>query len=328
MYSKLAKQLQSNASQRSWKEITTEQASRTADDEHPDSVLNDAVIYEMFEAMSEVNRPEAQSGWMDFLSRQKIAWKTGTSFGQRDAWAVGVTPGYVVGVWVGNASGEGKPLLTGIEAAGPLLFDIFSLLPKSAWFTAPDKELVEINRCKFSGDRAGDLCDDVVLTQVPKTCLPAGICRFHKVVYIDVSSGLRAHGACSDQEQLQARNWFVLPPLMEHYYKLEHPEYLSLPAWKPGCLPENDVPVMAFIAPAPQAEITIPRSFDGSPTSYVAEITHIHPETRVFWFLDGKMLSSTRTFHQQAIQAEPGEHELFVVDELGNELSRKFRLLD
>ncbi|MCK7531856.1 MAG: hypothetical protein MZV63_12950 [Marinilabiliales bacterium] len=61
-----------------------------------------------------------------------IAWKTGTSFGYRDAWAVGTTPEYVVAVWAGNADGEGRPGLSGISSAAPLLFDIFRLLQTSA----------------------------------------------------------------------------------------------------------------------------------------------------------------------------------------------------
>ena len=69
---------------------------------------------------------------------QTIAWKTGTSYGFRDAWAVGVTPRYAVGVWVGNATGEGKPGLVGAQTAGPVLFDIFNYLPSSPWFERPD----------------------------------------------------------------------------------------------------------------------------------------------------------------------------------------------
>ena len=79
-------------------------------------------------ALTEVNRPE-EIDWKSIPSMQTIAWKTGTSYGFRDAWAVGVTPRYTVGVWVGNATGEGKPGLVGAQTAGPVLFDIFSYLP-------------------------------------------------------------------------------------------------------------------------------------------------------------------------------------------------------
>ena len=76
--------------------------------------------------------------WKMISSVRKVAWKTGTSFGFRDGWAVGVTPDYAVGVWVGNASGQGSPGLTGARTAGPVMFDLFNILPRSGWFSEPD----------------------------------------------------------------------------------------------------------------------------------------------------------------------------------------------
>ena len=100
--------------------------------------LNDKVaLHYTFNAMREVNRPD-QMDWRRASSVQNVAWKTGTSYGSRDAWAVGVTPKYVVGIWVGNADGSGVPELTGARTAGPILFDMFNLLPHSEWFTEPD----------------------------------------------------------------------------------------------------------------------------------------------------------------------------------------------
>ena len=73
--------------------------------------------------MEEVNRPEGDEAWKFYDSSLKIAWKTGTSFGNRDAWAIGTNSKYVVGIWVGNATGEGRPTLTGVTSAAPILFD-------------------------------------------------------------------------------------------------------------------------------------------------------------------------------------------------------------
>ncbi len=92
------------------------------------SPLSAAAIWHTFEAMQEVGRPGIEGYWEQFTSSSRIAWKTGTSYGFRDAWAVGVTPRYVVAVWVGNADGEGRPGIVGVSAAGPLLFDIFHVL--------------------------------------------------------------------------------------------------------------------------------------------------------------------------------------------------------
>jgi penicillin-binding protein 1C len=112
------------------------------------SWLSAASIYLTFEALKEVYRPGEETGWRYFNNAKQIAWKTGTSFGYRDGWAVGVTPAYAVGVWVGNADGEGRPGLTGTEAASPLMFDIFSQLGASAWFERPQIEMQQVVTCK------------------------------------------------------------------------------------------------------------------------------------------------------------------------------------
>ena len=70
--------------------------------------MNAASIYQTFEAMDEAMRPSDEGLCQQFESSRKIALKTGTSFGFRDAWSIGVTPEYVVAVWVGNADGQGN----------------------------------------------------------------------------------------------------------------------------------------------------------------------------------------------------------------------------
>ena len=78
-------------------------------------------MYQTFQSLKEVNRPGTNQNWQYFDSSNEIAWKTGTSFGFRDAWAVGTTKDVVVGVWVGNADGEGRPGLVGPQAAAPII---------------------------------------------------------------------------------------------------------------------------------------------------------------------------------------------------------------
>ena len=85
-------------------------------------------LWYTLDALKEVNRPD-EIDWRLISSVKRVAWKTGTSYGFRDAWAVGVTPEYAVGVWVGNAEGQGAPGLVGARTAGPVMFDIFNMLP-------------------------------------------------------------------------------------------------------------------------------------------------------------------------------------------------------
>ena len=91
------------------------------------NVVNAAAVWLTLKALQDVERPDLESGWKNFASSMNLSWKTGTSFGFRDAWAVGVNPEYVIGVWVGNADGEGRPGLIGVRAAAPILFEVASL---------------------------------------------------------------------------------------------------------------------------------------------------------------------------------------------------------
>ena len=82
--------------------------------------------------MQKVKRPVEEAGWNYFGSAKTIAWKTGTSYGFRDGWAIGFNDEHLVGIWIGNADGEGRPGLTGVRAAAPLLFELFDLFDEDS----------------------------------------------------------------------------------------------------------------------------------------------------------------------------------------------------
>ena len=148
-------------------------------------IFDAASIYLTFESLKEVNRPNAEENWEFFDSSKQIAWKTGTSFGFRDAWAIGTTKDYVVGVWVGNADGEGRPGLVGVQTAAPILFDVFDKLPKSDWFENPFDEMSEIEICTKSGFRATQICEEKKLEYVQNSGLKTAPCPFHILVNVD-----------------------------------------------------------------------------------------------------------------------------------------------
>ncbi|MEZ5172143.1 MAG: hypothetical protein R2850_01180 [Bacteroidia bacterium] len=104
--------------------------------------------------------------------------------------------------------------------------------PKKAGFREPVMQEMEMKICDLSGDKAGPFCDNTTLTFVPKSCSASPVCRFHKQVFVEKTSGLRAETYCAEQTQLEEKHFFVLPPLMEFYYRQKHPEYEVLPRWK------------------------------------------------------------------------------------------------
>ena len=279
-------------------------------------------VWQTFDALKEVNRPE-EIDWKSIPSMQTIAWKTGTSYGFRDAWAVGVTPRYAVGVWVGNATGEGKPGLVGAQTAGPVLFDIFNLLPSSSWFTRPAGIFVEAEVCRKSGHLKGRFCDETDTLLV----LPAGLrteaCPYHHLVTLSADESQRIYENCANTEPTLRKSWFTLPPVWEWYYKQHHPEYKPLPPFKAGCGEDTFQP-MQFIYPPMNARIKLPKQLDGSKGFLTVELAHNNPNATVFWHLDGTYQAQTQDFHKISLQPAAGKHSLTAVDGEGNTISTTF----
>ncbi|MES2265941.1 MAG: penicillin-binding protein 1C [Bacteroidota bacterium] len=291
-------------------------------------LLDAGSIYYTLQAMEEVMRPGEEMLWQQFSSTQRIAWKTGTSFGFRDGWAIGITPKYVVGVWVGNTDGEGRPGLTGIHTAAPVLFDIFRLLPAAReWFDVPTGEMVKINVCKESGYRAGQYCENPVEQLVPKSGLKAPVCPWHKLVHLSADQQFQVTGNCTSPEHMINKSWFVLPPSMEYYYKTKNYQYHTLPPFAPGCEQAEANP-MELIYPKNGAKIYVPLEADGKRGRLICNAAHRQSGMKIFWHLDDKYMGESSAYHQMALNPIAGRHKLTLVDANGNTLQINFEVLD
>ena len=285
-------------------------------------IWDKGAVWQTFDALKEVNRPE-EIDWKSIPSMQTIAWKTGTSYGFRDAWAVGVTPRYAVGVWVGNATGEGKPGLVGAQTAGPVLFDIFNYLPASSWFERPTGVFVDAEVCRRSGHLKGRFCEETDTILI----LPAGLrtdaCPYHHLITLSADEKHRVYENCANTEPTLQKSWFTLPPVWEWYYKQHHPEYSPLPPFKAGCGEDTFQP-MQFIYPPINAHIKLPKQLDGSKGFMTVELAHNDPNATLFWHLDDTYLTQTQDFHKISLQPAPGKHSLTAVDGKGNTVSTTF----
>lgn len=275
--------------------------------------------WQTFSAITDLNRPE-DIDWRTIPSMQTVAWKTGTSYGFRDAWAIGVTPKYVVGVWVGNASGEGKPELIGARTAGPVMFDILNILPSSSWFDRPTEEFTEVEVCHISGCLKGRFCDVVDTILICPNGQKTTFCPYHIPVYLTPDERFRVYANCVGNEPIITKNWFVLPPAREWYYKKKHPEYQSLPPFKAGCGSGDQSP-MQFIYPQGNTRISLPKQLDGQRGDVTFELAHNQSDAIVFWHLDNEYIATTQDFHKISLQPSLGRHSITVVDQDGHTLS-------
>lgn len=289
--------------------------------------LSASSIWLTYEALQRVNRPESESGWQFFATSHDLAWKTGTSFGFRDGWAIGTTPGYVVGVWAGNATGEGRPGLTGITVAAPLMFDLVNLMGSGSWFKTPYEELTMIRVCTKSGFRAGPDCEETTEIQACVSGQRTEACPYHQVIHLNKAKTFQVNSNCISPGDIVNESWFVLPPAMEYFYKKKHSEYKTLPPVAQGCSGSKSIPVMEFIYPTGGIKIFIPRDQTGELTKVITEIAHRNPSKKIFWHIDESYIGTTRYIHQIEIVTKAGNHILTAVDEDGNTIRCGFTVI-
>lgn len=280
------------------------------------------------EAMQGLERPDESGEWEKFESARKIAWKTGTSFGFRDAWAIGISKRYTVGVWVGNANGVGRPDLIGIYTAAPILFDVFERLPESNWFEEPYNDMIKIPVCKESGYGAGPYCQaDSVWVQ--KSGIKTKTCDYHQLIHTNQAETYQVNLDCANSAELKEVNWFVLPPIEEYYFKFRNPWYKSLPLFKPGCNQDLETgrEVMNAIYPRDQAKVLIPRELNGSLGKAVFKAAHKDSDATIYWYIDQEYIAATSKDHEIAVQSNIGNHLLTLIDNKGRRLVLRFEVI-
>ena len=277
-----------------------------------------------FQSLSQLSRQEEESQWQTFSSSRKIAWKTGTSFGNRDAWSVGVTPEYAVGVWVGNASGEGRPLLTGVGYAAPIMFDVFSLLPQTTWFYMPAKEMISAKVCAKSGHLASNLCPETINQWVSKEGLNTSSCPYHVEINVSIDGKYRVNSDCESIENRKREVYFVLPPAQAWFYKNRNADYVPLPPISPNCNAAFGESPLELIYPSHNVAVVVPRKLEGEENAVVFQAANTNPQAIIFWHIDNEYIGSTTSPHRIAVNTSAGKHTLTLVDSEGFSVKQSF----
>ena len=190
--------------------------------------------YLTLDALEKGIRPAEDALWQFYATSKKIAWKTGTSNGNRDAWAIGTTADYTIGVWVGNAEGQGSENLRSMATAAPVLFDLFSIMPLSKEnASVPSGALCEQTVCAASGFAAGKNCPETKIALRPSAAPLGELCPYCKIVSLTPDKKFQAtvsdmKGEYEGLFPVTERR-FVLPPSVEYYYTRQALGYKHLP---------------------------------------------------------------------------------------------------
>ena len=184
-----------------------------------------------------------------------------------------------------------------------------------------------VEACSDDGYLANGHCP-TVQQWVPMKSHFSRVTPYHQEIHLD-RHGWRVNGGCESVARMVRADWFVLAPAEEHYYRMQHSDYLPLPRVRPDCArtADNAGRPISILYPTPGTRVYIPVDLDGRKSKVVFKAVHRDADAVLYWHIDQDYLGSTRTYHQEAVRLAPGRHLLTLVDQKGNRVSEWFTVL-
>jgi penicillin-binding protein 1C len=274
----------------------------------------------VLDVLSRLSRPGVEFYWDRFDNHVPVAWKTGTSYGQKDAWAVGVNRQWTIGVWTGNFTGEGNAALGGARSAAPLLFTLFNMLARrdrEMWFEEPHHDLKDVVCCAASGYPAGPYCPETITVKCPRRMRCSGSCPYHKRYLVDAVTGRSVCSLCWNGIETEWDTLFVAPPAVKEILVKNGRCVDAVPPHAAHCATVRDGARLDLVYPVDGIKIFVPRDFDGEHERIVFSAKHQRPSEHLFWYLNGSLIGETVEYHELSVELDAGSYRLTVQDEEG-----------
>jgi penicillin-binding protein 1C len=272
------------------------------------------------DVLKDLKRPGSEYFWERFSSSRPFAWKTGTSFGHKDAWAIGVDPEYTIAVWCGNFNGDGNKNIGGAATAGPILFDILQFLPRQSnvgWFEKNDIDYKPMKICRLSGFRATDACLEVDTISVPEEMKPLRACEYHRFNYFSADGKHECCSRCWNEIGKTQKAVTVYPPDIAYYLRMKGQYMEQQVGHYPACPAYTTGQSLQIIYPNLNARLFLPRDFNGEMQKVVCKVGHTNRNVKVYWYLNEQFVGETTREHKMEVQFTKGWNTLTVIDENG-----------
>lgn len=254
----------------------------------------------------------------------QVAWKTGTSFGHRDAWAAGFGNTVTAVVWLGNLDYSPSRALVGSEAAGPLLFDVIEAVEgRQRLDEAPD-ERVSVEVCTYSGRLPTDACPHRTTTAAPRASVPTETCAFHVRLSVDTTTNEALSPTCREGRTWEDRDFLVWPAAVRRFLADQHRDLPPPPPWARGCAPGDRVAPVITSPEAGQIAILIP-GIDATEQE-IPLSADAAADSRLSWFVDGVFLGTFPAEERVWWTPAPGRHTVWVSDSGGRAAEQSFEV--
>jgi penicillin-binding protein 1C len=287
-------------------------------------LLSAPATYMITDILSRINRPDFPLNWGATEHMPKIAWKTGTSYGRRDAWSIGYNKAYTVGVWVGNFSAQGVPELSGANTATPLLFKVFNTIDydNSEWFAPPtDQDWRQV--CSESGLPPGPHCTNLVLDPFIPLISATTVCQHLQEVKVSADGAYSYCSACAPASGYTKKLYRSMAPEMQDYFRQNGRAFASMPAHNPACEKIFRGEGPAITAPQNGAEYYISKS-DPEPLQLSANTAS--DVSKVYWYINDHFYKAAAAGEKLFFLPEEGPLKISCTDDKGRNRNIRIRV--
>ena len=280
------------------------------------TILSPAATFMINETLSKVNRPDFPLNWESTMHLPKIAWKTGTSYGRRDAWSIGYNKRYTVGIWVGNFSGLGVPELSGANVATPLLFTVFNTIDyddDQTWFAQPkDCDIRMV--CSETGLPPGDHCTNLVTDYFIPLVSPSRKCDNMQEIFVSADEKISYCRLCLPENGYKKKLYKFISPEMKEYFEENRIAYQPIPPHNPLCekVFREGAPVVT--SPTNGSEYLISKK-DPEPLQLRCRVSN--DVGKVYWYINNKFYKAGEAGGKQFFIPDEGPVKISCTDDKG-----------
>ncbi|HYC60736.1 MAG TPA: penicillin-binding protein 1C [Thermoanaerobaculia bacterium] len=277
--------------------------------------------------LCELRRPDMPQGWELTADTPRIAWKTGTSYGHRDAWSIGFSSRYTIGVWIGNFDGHGVKGLSGSEDAAPLLFDLFRALDGTSVARRTARRIETIDVCAISHQLPAPHCRKRVSIEHVAGVSRLTSCAIHRLLIVDAKSGERLRGDCVADRPSIARVFEIDPPELVSYRRANGEQVVTLPPLSAACDDVDSEQRPRIVSPDPSTPYRIRRDAPLRFQEIRLAAESGSDVSSLYWYQDGVLVAAQQPERSVFVQPVVGVHHIAVVDDLGRSHSVTYEVM-
>ncbi|MBN1252304.1 MAG: penicillin-binding protein 1C [Bacteroidales bacterium] len=280
------------------------------------NIISTESAYMLTEILTQVKRPDLPLEWQNSADLPKVAWKTGTSYGRKDAWSIGYNKDYTIGVWVGNFSSEGVQELSGSESASPLLFEIFNTIDyksKNDFYEQPEK--IDFRMvCSESGLIPNSFCKNLIIDAYIPEVSSTNICNHLKKVYISPDSTISYCTSCLPENGYIEAFYPNYKPEMITYYEKQQVKYIKIPKHNPKCERVFAENIPEITSPVNNVEYFVDKT---DSTEIMLTCNAANDVNKVFWYVNDKFLKAELPTKSVFYKPQSGKIKISCTDDKG-----------